>query len=64
MAEISRVLTAAGLTAASTGLVVYGIGASYASPDSGDMNIGLVVMIIGVIATAIGIVISKRLVEE
>jgi hypothetical protein len=64
MAEISRILTAAGLVAASTGLVVYGIGTAFVEPRDFETTIGLWAMIIGVIVAAVGIVMSKTIVEE
>ncbi len=63
MAEISRILTASGLVAASSGLVIYGIGASLVEPSSFELNTGMILMVIGVIAAVIGIVISKRIPE-
>ncbi len=63
MAEISRILTASGLVAASSGLVIYGIGASFVEPSSFELNTGMILMVIGVIAAVIGIVISKRIPE-
>lgn len=64
MAEISRILTAAGLVAASSGLVIYGIGASFVEPQDFQMSVGLWAMIIGAVVAAIGILLSKRIVEE
>lgn len=64
MAEISRIMTAAGLVAASSGLVIYGIGAAFVEPQDFQMTIGLWAMIIGTIVAAIGIILSKRVVEE
>lgn len=64
MAELSRILTAGGLVAASTGLVVYGMGASFAEPRDFELTIGLWAMILGLIAAIVGIVISKRIPEE
>lgn len=64
MAELSRILTAGGLVAASTGLVVYGMGAAFVEPRDFELTIGLWAMILGVIAATIGIVMSKRIAEE
>lgn len=63
MAEISRILTAGGLVTASSGLVIYGIGAAFVEPSSFEINVGMILMVIGVIATVIGIAISKRIPE-
>lgn len=64
MAEISRILTASGLVAASTGLVVYGMGAAFVEPRDFELTIGMWAMIIGVVAATIGIIMSKRVAEE
>lgn len=64
MAEISRILTAGGLVAASTGLVVYGMGASFAEPRDFELTVGLWLMIVGAIVALVGIVMSKRIAEE
>lgn len=64
MAEISRVLTAGGLVAASTGLVVYGMGVAFVEPRDFEITIGLWAMILGVLAATVGIVMSKRIVED
>jgi hypothetical protein len=64
MAEISRILTALGLVAASVGLTVYGIGAAFVEPGESQTSIGLIMMIVGVIATAIGVVMSRQIPEE
>lgn len=63
MAEISRILTAGGLVMASSGLIVYGIGASFVEPHDFELTIGLWAMILGSIAAVIGIVMSKRIEE-
>ncbi len=63
MAEISRILTAAGLVIASTALVIYGIGASFVEPRDYQLNIGIWGMIIGVVIAVIGIIMSKRIPE-
>lgn len=64
MAEASRILTALGLVAASVGLTVYGIGAAIAVPQDFQMRTGIILMVVGVIATAVGILMSKRIPEE
>ncbi len=63
MAEISRILTASGLVTASSGLVIFGIGAAFVEPSSFEMNAGMILMVIGVIAAIVGIVMSKRIPE-
>lgn len=58
--EIGRILTAAGSVAASTGLVVYGMGVAFVDPRSYEMNIGMFLMIVGIIATIVGIVMYRQ----
>jgi len=64
MAEISRILTAGGLVAGSTGLVVYAMGAAFVEPRDFELTVGMILMVAGVIATVIGIGMSKRVQEE
>lgn len=64
MAEASRILTALGLVAASLGLTIYGIGAAFVEPASFQMNTGLILMVGGVIATVVGVVMSKQIPDE
>jgi uncharacterized membrane protein YfcA len=64
MAEISRILTAVGLVAASTGLTLYGIGVAFVEPGGLARDSGIFLMIAGVIAAVIGIVMSKQIPEE
>ena len=63
MAEISRILTAAGLVVGSTGLIIYGIGAAFVDPQDFQLSVGIIMMVVGVITAAIGISISKRIPE-
>ena len=60
MQEISRILTSLGAVVASSGLVVYGMGASYSSPGDFEVNLGLWMMILGVIAAIVGIVLYRQ----
>ena len=64
MAEASRILTALGLVAASTGLTIYGIGVAFVETGEFEANLGLIMMIAGVIATVVGIVMSKQIPEQ
>ncbi len=64
MAELSRILTAVGLVAASVGLTFYGIGVAQVEPGGLARDAGLVLMIGGVIAAVVGILMSKRIPEE
>ena len=60
MLELSRILTAAGSVAASTGLVVYAMGVAFVEPRDYEMNIGLFLMIVGAIATIIGVIMFRQ----
>ena len=64
MAETSRILTALGLVAASVGFTVYGIGVAFVETADFERNLGLILMIAGVIAAAVGIVMSRQIPEE
>jgi uncharacterized membrane protein YfcA len=64
VAEVSRILTALGLVAASLGLTIYGIGIAFVEPGGYQVTTGLVMMIGGAIATVVGIVMSKQIPEE
>ncbi|MGH2558873.1 MAG: hypothetical protein ACRDJH_07400 [Thermomicrobiales bacterium] len=56
---IARLLVSVGSVGASVGLVLYGMGTSYVDPDDSMMNLGLGMMIAGVIATVVGAVIYR-----
>jgi ABC-type phosphate transport system permease subunit len=58
--EVSRIVTALGAVAASTGLIIYGIGASYWQPGAMEVTLGLWMMILGTIVTIVGAVIYRR----
>ncbi len=60
MQELSRILTSAGLVAASVGLTIYGMAASYYNPGTYDLEIGRWLMIVGAIASVIGAVVYSR----
>lgn len=64
MAEASRILTAAGLVSAATGLTVYGIATSFYDVPGGQEMLGIILMVAGMIAAAIGVVMSKQIPEE
>jgi hypothetical protein len=64
MLEFSRILTAAGLAVAPVGLVVYGMGAAYVEPGDYEMNLGLILMAVGVIATIVGVFLYRQAVED
>nr|MBA2469852.1 hypothetical protein [Chloroflexia bacterium] len=46
------------------GLTIYGIGAAFVDPASFQMDTGMLLMVAGVIATVVGIAMSKRIPEE
>ena len=60
MQELSRIITAAGAVAASTGLTIYGMGASYFEPGDFELTLGLWMMIVGAVATVVGLVMYNR----
>lgn len=60
MQELSRIITAIGAVAASTGLTIYGMGASYFEPGDFELTLGLWLMILGTIATVVGIVMYRQ----
>jgi hypothetical protein len=64
MLEFSRILTAAGLAIAPVGLVVYGMGVAFVEPRDFETNLGLILMIGGVIATIIGVFLYRQAVED
>lgn len=64
MAEASRILTAAGLVSAATGLTVYGIATSFYDMPGGQEMLGLILMIGGMVAAGIGVFMSKQIPEE
>ncbi|MEZ4497747.1 MAG: hypothetical protein R2845_13450 [Thermomicrobiales bacterium] len=52
---IARILVALGFPIAAVGLTIYGMGTSMAVPDSDMMDLGMIMMVGGVIAGIIGI---------
>lgn len=64
MAELSRILTAFGVVAASVGFTLYGMGVALVEPGGLSRDSGIVLMIVGVVCTVIGVVMSKRIPEE
>jgi uncharacterized membrane protein YidH (DUF202 family) len=58
--EIGRILTSAGLVAASTGLVVFAMGAAFVVPRDYEMNIGIFLMVAGVLATIVGVFMYRQ----
>jgi uncharacterized membrane protein YidH (DUF202 family) len=64
MLEFSRILTAAGLSIFGVGLTVFGMGAAFADPDSSMMNLGLFLLIGGLVAAAIGVVLYRQTAED
>jgi hypothetical protein len=65
MQEISRIITSIGAVVASTGLVVYGMGVSYVEADGAmEVTLGLWMMILGVIASVVGLVLYRQSWQE
>lgn len=60
MQEISRILTALGTVVASSGLIIYGMGAAYVTPGDLETTLGLWMMIVGVIGTVVSWAIYQR----
>jgi hypothetical protein len=58
--EIGRILTAAGSVAAATGVVVFAMGAAFVVPRDYEMNIGIVLMVAGVLATIVGAIMYRQ----
>jgi predicted permease len=50
----ARLLVSLGSVAAAVGLVVFGMGTSFIEPDDSLENLGIILMVGGVIATVIG----------
>jgi uncharacterized membrane protein len=63
MAEASRILTALGLVAAAVGLTTYGIAVAFADTAETQANFSIGLMVVGVLMTVAGIVISKQIPE-
>lgn len=60
MLELSRIITAFGAVLASTGLVIYGVAVSYVVPDDFQTDVGLWMMVLGVITTVVGLVMYRQ----
>ena len=60
MQELSRIITAAGLVVASSGLIIYGMGVSYVDPGGIEVTGGLWMMVLGTLATIGGLLAYNR----
>lgn len=60
---ISRIMTAVAAVVAAVGLLLYGMGSSYQPRDEGLERWGLIMMVVGVIVTAVGVAWYRK-VEE
>jgi hypothetical protein len=56
---VARLLVSLGSVAAAVGLVVFGMGTSFVVSDDSLVNLGLILMIGGLIATVVGGVIYR-----
>jgi hypothetical protein len=56
---VARLLVSLGSVAAAVGLVVFGMGTSFVASDDSLVNLGLILMIGGLIATVVGGVIYR-----
>jgi predicted permease len=50
----ARLLASLGSVAAAVGLVVFGMGTAFVEPDDSLVNLGIILMVGGVIATVVG----------
>lgn len=64
MLELSRIITSVGAVVASTGLIIYGMAASYVVPDDFQTTASLAMMVGGVIAVAIGLMMYRSAYQE
>lgn len=64
MLEFSRILTAAGATLAGVAFTVYGIAHSVRHEPGWELNFGVWGMILGIVATIVGLVMHHRLAED
>lgn len=60
MLQLSRILTAAGLVAASTGLTFYGIVESQWEVNKTHSDLSLILMVVGVIVSIVGISLYRQ----
>jgi predicted permease len=51
---VARLLASLGSVAAAVGLVVFGMGTSFVEPDDPLVNLGIILMVGGVIAAIVG----------
>jgi predicted permease len=51
---IARLIASLGSVAAAVGLVIFGMGTSFVEPDDSLKNLGIILMVGGVIATVVG----------
>ena len=57
--ELPRVLIALGAVIAAVGLVVFGMGMSYREPRDTDVNIGIALMVIGLVGFVAGLGMTR-----
>ena len=51
---VARLLVSLGTVAAAVGLVVFGMGTAFVEPDDSLKNLGIILMVGGLIATVVG----------
>lgn len=64
MLELSRILTAAGATLAGVAFTVYGIAHSVRHEPGWELQFGIWGMIVGLVATVVGLIMHHRLAED
>lgn len=64
MLEISRILAAAGASLAGVALTVYGIAHALNGDAGWEATFGIWGMIVGILATIVGLVMHQRLAED
>lgn len=64
MLEFSRILTAGGATLASVAFLIYGLGHSYRNEAGWEATLGVWGIVVGLVATVVGLLMHHRLAED
>lgn len=64
MLELGRIIASLGAVVASTGLILYGVLVSIVSPDDYSTTATVWMMILGVVATVIGVLMYRSAYQE